>query len=765
MAPIHETNWDLIVSNEELAEVAVNRLKEFIEESVDNSLLEDRLNNGWKLKKQNKRKSTIYKEKKVGDAFEDEVWSIFYKMGFKYMNKDNSFSVLYSRENGLSKQIDIVAIDDEVCLLIECKESAEYGARRSFQMDINEVPSFYGKVCSEIKSKYPNLKFKYIFATKNVAVGQQDKNRMKEHNIVHFDYSTVLYYKALVEHLGSAAKYQLLGQIFSGQKISNLDVQIPAIKGKMGPFTYYSFVMQPEQLLKIAYVLHRTNANNDYDDLLPSYQRLIKKERLQSVREFINTGNFFPNSLVISIDTSRSDLTFDLAPAQFNQNRLMKMGVLHLPQIYQSAYIIDGQHRLYGYSDSEHVEDNSIPVVAFVNLKKSEQLKLFMEINLNQKPVPKALRNILEIDVYYDSENPKLAQGALLGKIAKHLGEDNLCALKGRVVIGEDAATKRCCITIENIKLALEKTAFFNKLKKNGQIQPNGEGIFDKNNNDNTFNAIYPILRKFFNSIKEEFLEDWNKDDSFYVKNNMIGGLIRILNDIITINYEKDPTILDNNEVLWNKCQDFMTILLLALDSLTPEERADIIKAKGAGAPTDVYRKIQMKMFELDSSFSNEDIETYYINYYKNYNDEAQPQINKIREALIREIKNIFNENNWMRLHLSEHHENELAVRVLTKNNANERNGIQQRVDEWEEINFEDIKKIIDHASNWSTYFKEIFTRYIPDCNKNYILTLMMTINKCSTSIRNGHKINGVDFREINRLFKAIEEISYETNI
>ena len=197
------------------------------------------------------------------------------------MNKDNSFSVLYSRENGLSKQIDIVAIDDEVCLLIECKESAEYGARRSFQMDINEVPSFYGKVCSEIKSKYPNLKFKYIFATKNVAVGQQDKNRMKEHNIVHFDYSTVLYYKALVEHLGSAAKYQLLGQIFSGQKISNLDVQIPAIKGKMGPFTYYSFVMQPEQLLKIAYVLHRTNANNDYDDLLPSYQRLIKKERLQ----------------------------------------------------------------------------------------------------------------------------------------------------------------------------------------------------------------------------------------------------------------------------------------------------------------------------------------------------------------------------------------------------------------------------------------------------------------------------------------------------
>lgn len=773
MASIHETNWEIIVSNDELTKVSTTRLKEFIEISIDNSQIDNYVNSGWKLKKQNKRKSTMYKEKKVGDAFEDEVWSIFYKMGFKHMNKDNTFSVLYSRENNLSKQIDIVAIDDEVCLLIECKESAEYETKRNFQKDINEVPSFYGKVCKEISNKYPNLKFKYIFATKNISVWEQDKNRMKENNIIHFDYSTILYYTALVEHLGSAAKYQLLGQIFSGQKISNLDIQIPAIRGKMGPFIYYSFVIQPEKLLKIAYILHRTNANNDYDDLLPSYQRLIKKERLQSVREFINAGNFFPNSLVISIDTKidgnknnrPSDLRFDLAPAHFNQDKLMKMGLLHLPQIYQSAYIIDGQHRLYGYSGSNHVEDNSIPVVAFINLEKSDQLKLFMEINLNQKPVPKALRNILEIDVYYDSNNPKLAQGALLGKIAKHLGEDNSSPLKNRIIIGEDAATKRCCITIENLKLALEKTNFFNKLKRNGEIQPNGEGIFDKNNNDDTFKQVYPILLKFFNEIKNSFLDEWNKDDSFYVKNNIIGGLIRILNDIIMINYEKDRTIIENIETLWNKCEEFMMILVLSLDSLKPEERAKISNAKGAAAPGEAYRLIQMKMFELDCSFTNEDIETYYVQIYKSYNEEAKPQIIKIKEILIKEIKAVFSEDNWMRLHLSEQHENELNNRVHAKNNANARNGIKQQIDEWDEINFEDIKKIIEFESNWSGYFKEMFNRWLPDYNKNSILTLMLTINKCSENIRNGHKINGTDFDKINKLFKAIEEDCYETNI
>ena len=765
MAPSNDTNWELIVSNEELKDISVVRLKEFIEKTINNTELDNYINNGWILKKQNRTKSTIYKNKKVGDAFEDEVWGIFYKMGFKYMNKNNTFSVLYSPENNLSKQIDIVAIDNEVCLLIECKESNEYGTRRSLQMDINEIPSFRDKVFNVIRSKYPNVKCKYIFATKNITVGQQDKNRMKENQVIHFDYSTILYYKALVDHLSNAAKYQLLGQIFSKQKISNLDVKIPAIKGKMGKFTYYSFVMQPEQLLKIAYVLHRTNANNDYDDLLPSYQRLIKKERLQSVREFINGGNFFPNSLVISIDTTREDLTFDQAPSHFNQNRLMKMGILHLPQIYQSAYIIDGQHRLYGYSGSDHVEDNSIPVVAFINLKKSEQLKLFMEINLNQKPVPKALRNILEIDVYYDSDNPKLSQGALLGKLAKHLGEDSLSALKGRIVIGEDATTKRCCITIENIKLALEKTNFFNKLKKNGQLQPNGEGLFDKSNNDETFNIVYPLLRNFFNAIRNEFLEEWNKEDSFYVKNNIIGGLIRVFNDIITINYEKDESIIESIDILWRKCQEFMAVLLRSLDSLTPEERSEIIKGKGAAAPTETYRKIQMKMFELDSEFSNEDIENYYVEHYKNYNDDAKPQIIKIREVLIREIKNKFTESNWMRLHLSEQHENDLSNRVHARNNANERNGISERTNEWNEMNFDDIKKIIDHSSNWTNYFKEIFINWAPEYNKLMVITLLMTIKKCEDKIKNGKKITGVDYFEINKLYKAIEVNCYETNI
>jgi DNA sulfur modification protein DndB len=379
-----------------------------------------------------------------------------------------------------------------------------------------------------------------------------------------------------------------------------------------------------------------------------------------------------------------------------------------------------------------------------------------MEINMNQKAVNKALKNILEIDVYYDSQDPILSQSALLGKLSKHLGEDTNSALKGRIVIGEDATTKRCNITIENLKLALEKTHFFNKLKKNGQIQANGVGLFDKGNNENTFNIVYLLLMKFFNSIRNEFPTEWNKDDNYLVKNNLIGALIRILDDMIYIQFDKNPKITSSFDLVWNSIQDFLSNMLLVINNLTPEERNNISIQKGAAAPGIVWREIQIKMFEFDDSFSNSDIENYYTQIYKNYNEEAKPQIVKIKALLIDSIKEIFTTSNWMRIHLSEQHENEITARVNSKNNTNARNGISTKVNEWDEINFSDISKIMNHASNWTTHFKELFNQWIPDSNKNTITVLLSTINKCYDNISNGHKINGNDFNEINKLYKSM---------
>ena len=103
-------------------------------------------------------------------------------------------------------------------------------------------------------------KIKQIFATQNYVLGDADREKLKEWNIAYFSEPEIEYYSELVKHLGSAAKYQLLGNLFSNQEIKNMENRIPAIRGKMGNHTYYSFSIEPEKLLKIGYVLHRSRS-------------------------------------------------------------------------------------------------------------------------------------------------------------------------------------------------------------------------------------------------------------------------------------------------------------------------------------------------------------------------------------------------------------------------------------------------------------------------------------------------------------------------
>ena len=49
---------------------------------------------------------------------------------------------------------------------------------------------------------------------------------------------------------------------------------------------------------------------------------------------------------------------------------------------------------------------NTVPVVAFVDLDRTEQIKLFMDINENQKAVPKSLRVTLNADMLWESKDP-----------------------------------------------------------------------------------------------------------------------------------------------------------------------------------------------------------------------------------------------------------------------------------------------------------------------------------------------------------------------
>ena len=630
------------------------------------------------------------------------------------MNKDRSFIMSYDfNDPNNTQQIDVFAADEETVIIVECK-AAETIKDGVFKKPLEAFRGQMDGLRREAQKKFPKAKVKFIWATHNYIMSPTDQEKMRQWDIVHFSDAVINYYYELVKHLGSCARYQLLGNLFANQEIRNMDDKIPAIQGEMGGHKYYSFSIEPERLLKIGYVLHRNEANKN---MMPTYQRLIKKNRLSKVRKFINDGGYFPNSLIISIESGGRGLQFDVSGMKVDGAH-SKLGVLHLPKKYRSAYIIDGQHRLYGYSDSNFATTNSIPVVAFVDLDRSEQIKLFMHINENQKAVPKTLRVTLNADMLWDSSDFNERRQALRSKIAQMFGEEETSTLMGRVVIGEDEKSSIRCITVEAIQTALRKSNFMSQFgKKNCIIK---DGTFDVGNNQDTCELLYPFLEGCLRYVKNEVPEEWERGDNNYgvlTMNRGIQAIIRVINDIVNhlVDLKEIFPKSQRTEELIDQVAFYLDPLNEYLNNLTQQERKELRGYFGGGADTRIWRAFQREIAKERSDFNPDGLKEYWENEAKTYNSDSITYLreiefwikNTIKTALVKKY-----EDNWEIKALPK------SIYKRAKSIADERNydsitsgdGVST-VSIWDCVTLKDCKEIITVGSHWTELFESLFTR------------------------------------------------------
>jgi DNA sulfur modification protein DndB len=291
MSELRDMFFQGLISGSALTKERKLRKKPFIFESIPLALLSEYQQNGWIEHKRFKTKVRVKKPKPVDVAFEDRVWCVLADMGFDYMNSDRFFKLPYSDDYSLTQQVDVVAVDEETILIVECKAAETVNKNRSFKESIEAISGKKEGILNALKNVFPGSKHKvkFIFTTSNYVLPKPDLERLAHFDIIHFEEDEMGYYEDLTTHLGPATKYQLLGNLFEGQKIPALNNKVPAIKGKLGPYTFYSFSIEPERLLKLGYVLHRHKANKE---LMPTYQRVIKKDRLRAIETFIKQGGF-----------------------------------------------------------------------------------------------------------------------------------------------------------------------------------------------------------------------------------------------------------------------------------------------------------------------------------------------------------------------------------------------------------------------------------------------------------------------------------------
>lgn len=738
------TDWTQLVTGDALDEAVKERRKTTIKETkIKPAEVAGREADGWTVVKEYKDGTfAMEKSKRFYDVFENEVWMVLYKMGFSIMNSrhDMKFDL-----NGNTKKVDVVAIDDETCIFVECKATETFEKKMSFKKELESINGYYGDLKEAIKAKYGARKFKYIFATKNYLLSQDDKNRIDSFKLNYFDYDTVRYYSDLTDHLGSAARYQLLGQLFQNEKIPNMSSEIPAMRGKMGGVEYYTFLIEPEKLLKLGYVLHRNKANHL---MMPTYQRIIKKSRLNDIRKFVNGGGYFPNSLIISIDTHGKPLRFDQVGKGSSST---KIGTLYLPQEYHSMYIIDGQHRLYGYSDSDFANKDVVPVVAFENLPSERQVEMFMEINENQKAVPKALRNTLNIDLLWESTDPKKRKEALLLRIAEGLGEETGSPLYGRIRTGEDSTTDIRVITTDYIKDALKQSAFFNEYDKTGIKTV---GTMDKNDNDMTFPIIRDYIIKCLNVIAELCSEEWDAgSEGFLTINNTAYALIRIIDDITNIQLKKSGiSVVNDVDEIFEKCEPMLIDLADAISKLPQETKTKIKKAKGGSAKKDSWRPLQVALHEKNPDFINDELKTYIEDYCTDNNPEANGYVCALEDYLKEQFKTaMVSDDNWIYDRVPDGVATGIVQEKAKKNHKLAKEGLPE-VDEWEFISFDELHKISVFKSNWTDFAQDILSRP-GQKNTKASIAWLANLAKYKNKVRMGNTLTRMEFNELEGIY------------
>lgn len=707
------TNWENIVSGKELITAKNKRKNLYIEARERKVALEELEEEGWEYVKDyaDSKFVKVRKEKPFYERFEDQIWLLFFQMGFKHLNRDANFKMNYDFNNpDFTQQIDVFAADDETILIVECKSSEDLNEVQ-FKKDIEKLHGQMEGLRKCALKQYPGRKVKFIWATHNCIMSAKDIKRLQEWDIIFFSDSTIQYYSELVKHLGTCSRYQLLGNLLANTEIKKMQNKVLAIKGKMGGHEYYEFSIEPEKLLKIGYVLHRNEANKN---MMPTYQRIIKRKRLKEVQSFINDGGYFPNSIIVSIDSGGRKLQFDESPTKLDDS-ISKIGVLHLPKRYHSAYIIDGQHRLYGYSDSEYANTNSIPIVAFVDLDRSEQLKLFMDINENQKSVSKTLRITLNSDMLWDSPNQNERRDAIRSKIAQMCGEEQSSPLLGRVVIGEDEKNNIKCITIQAIQLALQKCSFFSTFAKNNTIATNGS--FDVGDNQATIDRFYPFLEGCFKTVKNECETEWSLgEQGILTINRGIQGIIRIINDVVNLLIAQNklfPLTQDIDDII-NEVEYYMSPLLNHINKLTEEQRIELKSFYGGGAENKYLHYFQKVIHDSLTDFNPEGLEEYIENTTKEYNATSKEYIYAIEEKLKDVISESLQEyygDKWLIKGLPKTTYKEAEKAASDKNYELLSNDEESDIEPWDCISLSDCKDIVVYSRNWSEIFESIITR------------------------------------------------------
>jgi len=306
-----------------------------------------------------------------------------------------------------------------------------------------------------------------------------------------------------------------------------------------------SFMISAEEMLKIAYVMRRDGWENS--DVV--YQRLIEKNKIKKIREFLYTNEttFYNNIIAVLPDSVKVDAP-ELAPRSIFSvtDDTQQWTKLLLPKDFNTVGIIDGQHRVYAYHEGVKYEDKVSKLRRKLHLlvtgivfpssmseqeKRKVQSKIFVDINGNAKPVDAGLL------LHIGKMQAPLADTSIAQDVIDWLNRDGLFEDKFQ----ESRLSSAKLRTASIVKFALRYLVAIEPVEGKGSFIRYWKGDIDAlKNEDMDAKKSYVTycaksLNDYFLSIKKIFDKDWNWEggDTLLPSVVVINGFLLALSKVL----------------------------------------------------------------------------------------------------------------------------------------------------------------------------------------------------------------------------------------
>lgn len=691
---------------------------------------------GWSPLKHNKHSIRLGKPKPPDRQLEDDLWSLLYRMGFEELNADRSFSIDFN-DGAPARQLDVFAKDHDTVFIVECTHSRENGSK-SIKALIDKIIAIREPVIKAIHAHYgrdPKLKVKFAIATRNIEERQADRARAETANIPTITEDDINYFERLTDILRTAARYQFLGRYLRGEKVEGLRTKVPATRGHVGKTVFYNFLISPRELLRLSYISHKAKTANDD---LETYQRMVKPSRLRSIGSYIEGGGTFPTNIVVNLKQDK--LNFDVTET-FGETAT---GTLSLPGLYGSAWVIDGQHRLYGYAYSNRADSAVVSVLAYENLPIRDEIQMFIDINTQQVKVKRNLVNEIVSTLDIEHADPKRRLDALCARIALRLDGMAKSPIRDRVLTVAQEKDNFRCLTLTSLADGISENSLLGTLVKSsgsGEALLNPGPLSDLSDDaGKTLHKASETLAGYLRLFSEPLSEHWALGDAkggYLCTNLGLRALLLLLRKLI-IFVESDGTRtvgLEPDEIV-ERVRPYSKPIIEYFALTDP---LDIARFRNRGSSLLSVSQNCLQLMAIISDaipkFDLPEVRQYLEDQDAEGTKRAKEMIDDINRILfsdvIGKLKEKYGEakDAWWISGVPK------SVRNECDRNFNENNGEHER---WRYLYLINYIDIVTHGENWGL-FKDRYNFY-GNGPKNSLVRWISKVNKARTVTHHAEK-------------------------